>query len=149
MGNHIFNDKSIDEYKMNFQDIQHVLKHSESFLLINTLNINEQNCILQTTIKPEVEVDMINELIKTGKKHTNIVVYGKNCNDTSVLKKQEQLKSLGFSRVYVYIGGMFEWLLLQDIYSETEFPTTKKEFDILKFKSERKINQNQLNYRIC
>jgi rhodanese-related sulfurtransferase len=140
MGNQIFNDKSIEEYKMNFQDIQHVLKHSESFVLINTLNINEQNCILQTTIHPEVEVDFINELIKTGKKETNIVVYGKNSNDASVFKKQEQLKSLGFSRVYVYIGGMFEWLLLQDIYSDSEFPTTKKELDILKFKPERKLN---------
>ena len=61
------------------------------------------------------------------------------------LKKQTQLKSLGFSQVYVYIGGMFEWLLLQDIYSQSEFPTTTKELDILKFKSEKKINQNQFN----
>ena len=29
---------------------------------------------------------------------------------------------------------MFEWLLLQDIYGDDEFPTTTKELDILKYK---------------
>ena len=36
--------------------------------------------------------------------------------------------------VYVYPGGLFEWLLLQDIYGEDNFPTTLKELDILKYK---------------
>jgi hypothetical protein len=41
---------------------------------------------------------------------------------------------LGFRNVCVYSGGMFEWLLLQDIYGATSFPTTSKELDILKYK---------------
>jgi hypothetical protein len=135
MGNYF----NTEKYHISFQDMQHVLKHSESFVLINTLQTTEQTCILPNTVTPDVETDIINELLKNGKKGTNIVVYGKNCNDISVIKKQEQLKSLGFTNVYVYIGGMFEWLLLQDIYSETEFQTTNKELDILKFKPERKI----------
>ena len=142
MGNTSFIDKK-EEYetsnKLNFQDVQHVLNHSEFFVLINTLKLDEQACILPNTIRPEVETDFINELIKTGKKEINIVVYGKNSNDASVFKKYHQLKSLGFINVYIYVGGMFEWLLLQDIYSNTEFPTTKKELDLLKFNPERKL----------
>ena len=42
--------------------------------------------------------------------------------------------SLGLTEVYVYPGGLFEWLLLQDIYGDDSFPTTKKELDILKYK---------------
>ena len=36
--------------------------------------------------------------------------------------------------VFIYSGGMFEWLCLQDIYGNELFPTTKKELDILKYK---------------
>jgi hypothetical protein len=32
------------------------------------------------------------------------------------------------------MGGIFEWLMLQDIYGEEMFPTNKKELDILKYK---------------
>jgi hypothetical protein len=135
MGNYF----NTEKYHIGFQDMQHVLKHSESFVLINTMLTMEQTCILPNTIPAHIETDIINELLKNGKKGTNIVVYGKNCTDISVIKKQEQLKTLGFTHVYVYIGGMFEWLMLQDIYSETEFQTTNKELDILKFKPERKI----------
>ena len=38
-----------------------------------------------------------------------------------------------------YPGGVFEWLLLQDIYGNDNFPTTKKELDILKYKPKRQI----------
>ena len=37
--------------------------------------------------------------------------------------------------VYAYSGGLFEWLMLQDIYGQDLFPTTKIEKDILKFKA--------------
>jgi hypothetical protein len=51
-------------------------------------------------------------------------VYGKHAVDDSVEKKYDQLKYLGFSHVYVYSGGLFEWLLLQDIFDVSNFPTT-------------------------
>jgi len=41
----------------------------------------------------------------------------------------------------VYPGGLFEWLLLQDIYGEDNFPTTKKEMDILRFKGKQIFNK--------
>jgi hypothetical protein len=39
------------------------------------------------------------------------------------------------------MGGIFEWLLLQDIYGKELFPTTKKEADLLKFKAPSVLNQ--------
>jgi hypothetical protein len=54
--------------------------------------------------------------------------------DASVDKKYYQLISLGCKRVFIYRGGLFEWLLLQDIYGFSAFPTTKKILDILKYK---------------
>ena len=32
------------------------------------------------------------------------------------------------------MGGIFEWLLLQDIYGDDQFKTTSRELDILKYK---------------
>ena len=75
---------------------------------------------------------MINHLLKTNK-NVNIIIYGMNCNDESIYKKYSQLMNLGFVNIGVYVGGMFEWLLLQDVYGEELFPTTSKELDILKF----------------
>jgi hypothetical protein len=75
-----------------------------------------------------------------------IIVYGKNSNDITILHKYEQLVKLGFTNVYIYTGGLFEWLMLQDIYGTTEFPTTKRELDILKYKPNKVLNVHLLEY---
>ena len=59
----------------------------------------------------------------------------------TIYKKYKQLQELGFVNIYVYPGGLFEWLLLQDIYGHEDFPTTSQELDILKFKPIKQINQ--------
>ena len=69
-----------------------------------------------------------------------IIIYGKNCNDEKIYKKYQQLLSLGFYNVFVYPGGLFEWLLLQDIYGTEEFPTTSKQLDVLKYKPSPMLN---------
>ena len=56
--------------------------------------------------------------MKGGNKKDIIVLYGMNCLDKTVIKKAEQLIDLGFSNIYIYMGGLFEWLLLQEIYGE-------------------------------
>jgi hypothetical protein len=63
-----------------------------------------------------------------------IVVYGRNCSDMTVDKKYYQLLGLGFGEIVVYYGGLFEWLLLQDIYGMEKFPTTRKVLDILYYR---------------
>jgi hypothetical protein len=67
-------------------------------------------------------------------KKCKIIVYGKNSCDSTAEKKYDQLIKLGFVNVYLYNGGLFEWLLLQDIYGKDEFPTTTNILDILKYK---------------
>ena len=132
--------------KINFEDIQYLLNQKDNYLIINTLSENEQNCLLPNTISPEKEINIINNLLRNGNKNIKIIVYGKNCNDDKIYKKYNQLQSLGFYNIYIYIGGLFEWLMLQDIYGEKEFPTSKKELDILKFKPPKKLDVHLLEY---
>ena len=132
MGN---NNQSIQ--KLNFEDMQYILKNNESYLLINTLTTFEQKCLIPHTINIDQEENIINNLLKNGNKSIKIIIYGKNCNDDSIYKKYNQLNSLGFYNIFIYVGGIFEWLLLQDIYGIKEFPTTQKELDILKYKSNK------------
>jgi len=132
--------------KINYEDIQYVIKNNESHILINTLNENDQECLLPNTICINKEVELINSLIKNGRKNVKIIVYGRNCNDETIYNKYNQLNSLGFYNLYIYTGGLFEWLMLQDIYGINEFPTTKKELDILKYKPNKILNIPLLEY---
>jgi len=125
--------------KINFEDMQTVTKNPEIYLLINTLPISDQKCLIRGTISCEQEEHAINKYLKENK-GLRIIVYGKNCNDDSVQKKYQQLLTLGFYNVYAYKGGMFEWLMLQDIYGAEMFQTTKSEKDILKFKPPPMLN---------
>lgn len=118
--------------KINFEDIQFIIKHNVDILL-NTLPLNEQKCLIINTIDAETEESLINKCLKENKQK-KIIIYGKNCNDDTVNKKYQQLVSLGFNNIFIYSGGLFEWLLLQDIYGKDLFPTTQIELDILKYK---------------
>ena len=132
--------------KINFEDIQYVIKNCEVHILINTLNESEQDCLIKNTVNIHNESELINKFLKNGKKNIKIIVYGKNCNDEEIYKKYNQLYSLGFYNTYIYTGGLFEWLMLQDIYGNTEFPTTSKELDILKYKSRKILDIRLLEY---
>lgn len=126
--------------KMNFEDIQYVIEHPEKYILIHTLPENEQNCLIKGTINANQEIELLNKLLKQKHKGIKIIIYGKNTNDDKLGIKYNQLISLGFYNVYIYIGGLFEWLLLQDIYGENAFPTTTKELDLLKYRPTKKLN---------
>ena len=132
--------KVLSSIKLNYEDIQYLLKlkDKEKYILINTLDNSEQECLILNTVRSDKEEYIINSLLNKNKSY-KIIIYGKNCNDEKIFNKYNQLISLGFNNVYIYIGGLFEWLLLQDIYGEIEFPTTKKELDILKYKPINKL----------
>ena len=143
--------------KINYEDVQNASKqsfsntnstnstngnnnsNSKKYAIINTLDKNFQTCLIQNTIPIHDEEDIINSILK-DKYSTliTIIIYGLNSNDESVYSKYEQLVKLGIKNVFIYTGGMFEWLLLQDVYGRELFPTTSKELDILKYKP-RKI----------
>ena len=129
---------SVSVSKVNFEDVQSVCRSSNPRLLINTLPPGMQGCLIPGTLPIDEEEVAINASLSTSDgKNREIIVYGKNANDETVHKKYQQLMSLGFRNVGIYPGGMFEWLLLQDIYSAASFPTTSKELDILKYKPPR------------
>jgi hypothetical protein len=138
--------QSASSMKINYEDIQYIIKHPEGHLLINTLSNEEQICLIVNTININNEENAINHCIKQCAKDIKLIIYGKNSNDEKIYTKYNQLVSLGFYNVFIYTGGMFEWLLLQDIYGEKEFRTTKPEMDILKYKPNKVLNVPLLEY---
>jgi hypothetical protein len=132
--------------KINFEDVQYIIKNPETHILINTLSKSEQECLLPNTMNIDKEEEIINQFLNKGNKQIKIIIYGRNCNDDKLYAKYQQLNSLGFYNVFIYPGGLFEWLMLQDIFGETDFPTTKKELDILKFKATKILNIQLLEY---
>jgi hypothetical protein len=119
--------------KINFKDLQLAIC-SPDYIIINTLLATEQDCLIKNTLRHDLEEKTINDLLNNydlGSK--KFIIYGKNTSDESSEKKYKQLVALGFPHVYLYNGGLFEWMLLQDIYGSDEFPTTKKVLDILKY----------------
>jgi len=143
MGNSLSSIKNI-----NFEDMLIFIERTnnkENTIIINTLAQNNQNCLIKGTISIDDEIKILNDQLNKDK-NTNIVIYGLNACDNSIIKKYEQLLGLGFYNVFVYPGGLFEWLLLQDIYGVKTFPTTTKENDLLKYKGHRIFNIKMLDY---
>ena len=130
--------------KVNFEDIQYLLNKNDDFILINTLNEKEQDCLIKNTVSIENEVKYINHFMSKNI-NINIIIYDKNANAPNLMKKYEQLIGLGFVNVFIYPGGLFEWLLLQDIYGFEDFPTTKQERDHLKYKGKSVFVNNLLS----
>lgn len=127
--------QSTPNFKIGFQDVGYAIQHLNSFIIINTLPANNQDCLIKHTLHLENEEKTINQIIEQyAHKDKILIIYGKNATDQTVDRKFQQLQSLGFSKVYIYSGGLFEWIMLQDIYGTEEFPTTKKVLDILQYK---------------
>lgn len=127
MGNIISNEKNF--ILINFE----YLIEDNNYILINTLDVKNQECLINNTISHDKEEEIINYLLSNDI-NKDIVIYGKNSSDISTLSKFNQLKNLGFKNVKIYNGGLFEWLLLQDIYGDDMFITTTKILDFLKYK---------------
>ncbi len=92
------------------------------FILLNTLPIQEQNYLIKGTINAVAENDFINSLIKKDR-NKEIIIYGRDHHDMKVIEKYNKLKKIGFTNIYIYFGGLFEWSLLQEIYGVSNFQT--------------------------
>ena len=132
--------------QLSFEDMHTV--RSQSILLVNTLPETDQGCLLPGTTPSHEEEALFNRLLQNKETQLPVVVYGRHCNDPTVVAKVRQLQSLGFSHVDFYPGGMFEWLLLQDIYGADEFPTTRAETDLLRFRPPVVLGKPLLGYRM-
>lgn len=140
--------------KINFEDIQNMNKshrhdnankYGERPFLINTLPPHEQNCLIVNTINMYDEEKIINNLLNAKHMDVPIYIYGKNTNDATIFEKFFQLQKLGFTNLYLYLGGMFEWLCLQDIYGSDTFHTTSCELDIYKY---RPVSSHNIQKRL-
>jgi rhodanese-related sulfurtransferase len=118
-----------------FDTIQNKIMCNQDIVLINTLPENEQGCLIKNTIHANKETEFMNNLLNKDKKK-EIIVYGRNHRDMKVAEKYNQLKKLGFVNVYIYFGGLFEWLLLHIVYKEFNFPIEGhfNEGELLKYK---------------
>tara|TARA_Y100000389_G_scaffold23281_2_gene19903 strand:- start:18048 stop:18473 length:426 start_codon:yes stop_codon:yes gene_type:complete len=127
--------------KISFYDMQIIVNsNNNNYIIINTLEEREQNCLITNTLTADMELQLFNNNNTHLFLDKNIIIYGKNCNCNKIYDKYHQIKKMGFINVYLYPGGLFEWLLLQDIYGDENFPTTIKELDILKYKPDNIIN---------
>jgi rhodanese-related sulfurtransferase len=134
MGNNIIK-------KINFQDMQYCV-NVKDYIIITTLKEGNDNCLIKNTVGVNEETELLNKYLSNNK-NKNIIIYGMNSNDNSIIKKYNQLTNLGFTNVYLYTGGMFEWLLLQEIYGKDEFETNTYELDLLKYKGDNNILSNK------
>ena len=128
MGNYIPNFVS-------YEDVQYAQLHH---VIISTLPSTEQTLLIDKTVSCEEEIKRVELAIS---KKTPIIIYGRHNNDMTVKQKYDQIKKLG-GNAYMYNGGLFEWLLLQDIYGTDHFKTTfyTKNMDLIKYKPNNILN---------
>ena len=122
---------SLPSYK--YYEVKERMK--KDIVLLNTLPLERQDCLIKGTMKANYEVDYMNQLLKTNK-NKEIILYGIHHTDLSVIKKYNQLKKLGFKNVHIYFGGMFEWLLLQEVFGTINFEIDGSLKDIIEYKIE-------------
>ena len=126
--------------RIGFEDVLIAIKSGQNnntnitCCLINTMDPGSQFVLIPLTMPIANEEAKINEWLDKREFDIRIIIYGRNAVDDTVEKKYRQLKSLGFSNVFVYSGGIFEWCLLQDIYGAKQFPTTAAVKDMLVYK---------------
>lgn len=122
--------------KIGFDDVYlYITSLDNNIVLINTLLIEEQNILIKNTIPSNGEENIINESLLLYEPKI-IILYGKNCLDSTMETKYNQLIQLGYLRnnLYIYYGGLFEWCLLQDVYGDSNFPTTNQVVDFFKYR---------------
>lgn len=122
--------------KISFQDMIHCVE--QKYTIITVMKYDDNLCLIKGTVPIINEESVINQIYSTDLS-TPIIIYGYNNCDENVIKKYIQLKELGFKNIYVYPGGMFEWLLLQDIYTDNYIKTNLKEMNLLKYRPENLI----------
>jgi len=111
----------------NYDDIR-----QNQCVLIHTME--DESILIERTLTIEKEITKINGLIADHSYDTHIIVYGKNVDDYEALvKKRNQLLKLGFRNVWFYPGGLFEWILLRDVFGTRQFPTTADAKDLFKY----------------
>lgn len=111
---------NISVEKVSACDIKYIHeKHIDDYIIITTIDNTDNIPLIKGTISPQEEETIINKMIiNKHKRIKGIIIYGKNSQDASVIKKYKQLIQYNIGEIYIYIGGLFEWLLLHNTYPE-------------------------------
>jgi len=119
-----------------FEDVKEALK--KNYILLNVLPNNMQTTLIKNTLAAESEEQTINTMINDyNVPDTPVLIYGTHSCDDKPQKKYDQLRGLGLGEIYIYNGGIFEWLLLNELYGDDEFPIdhiSSDRVDILKYR---------------
>ncbi len=133
--------------EIGFEDILTAIKEQEKYIILNTLSHNEQTVLIKSTIPSQEEEILINKIIdEQNMNNKTIIVYGKNTCDKNIEHKYKKLKNCGFNNLAIYRGGLFEWLLLQEVYGFSNFPTSSKQIDILKYRPPKTFLKHLITY---
>jgi hypothetical protein len=125
---------NVSQATANYDDVRH-----SQCLLIHIME--DESILIDRTLTIEKETAKINSLLAEHNYDTHIVIYGKNVDDYEILvQKRNQLLKLGFRNVWFYPGGLFEWILLRDVFGTRQFPTTADAKDLLKYRPKCAIN---------
>jgi|UniRef100_A0A6C0ILY6 hypothetical protein len=131
-----------------FEDVLLAIKNeNDRFIMLNVLSHSEQPVLIKNTIHSQEEEDIINTIIQKKEcQYKTVIIYGKNNCDLETETKYKKLQNCGFGNIAIYNGGLFEWLLLQEIYGFSNFPTTTRDIDILKYRPTKKLATNLISY---
>ena len=100
---------SKDSYRnsIGFEDIKIAIKSTNKYIIINTLDLNQQDILIENTVNVSEEENIINKILYVySEPDRPIIIYGKNSTDSTALKKYDQLVKLGIKDVYIYYGGL-------------------------------------------
>ncbi len=93
-------------------------------LLLAAPSVDAQPWRIHGTLSADEEERQINRLVEHGSKNSgtpkHIVYYGLNSTDTSPETQARKLMSHGL-KASVYRGGLFEWILLRELFGETVY----------------------------
>lgn len=105
---------NISIQKVSACDIKYIQeKCLNKYIIITTIDKGYNIPLIKGTVSPHEEESIINRIIINKDKNIKgIIIYGKNNQDLSVIDKYKQLIHFNVGEIYIYIGGLFEWLLL-------------------------------------
>ena len=95
--------------KVSFQDIQKII-NNKKFIIINTLDINNQSCLIKNTVTPDKETELINAYLSKTQ-DINIVIYGENSNDDKDALPHFDLKSLYKNLTSIVLTDLRKYLV--------------------------------------
>ncbi len=112
-----------------------------TYCLINTLPEHRQDCVIAHTLPCAEEEATLNRWLSRWEVHRPIVIYGQHAGDATIYRKYNQCVAVGFEQVFVYLGGMMEWMLLRSVSEQSahEYRIRGETVSFLRFSPSRKF----------